>query len=180
MSDRYDNDDFDDDQDHSPAGLRKALEKAKREAKEANARADKAEAEKADALKTVKKSTLKDILEKKGVKPGLTRFLEQDNVEATAEAVEAWLQENGEFFNVKANAPKDEAGDEVVDDAGDEDVIDPELAAALEASQRLDQSGVSPSQVGTMQRIKALPTDPSKASWEDLVNGLKEAGAPLV
>jgi hypothetical protein len=178
--------DYDDDytgDDHSPAGLRKALEKALAKAKEAEARAVKAEAAAADAQKVVRKSTLAEILKDKGVKPGLTRFLEKDDVEATPEAVDAWLTENGEFFNVKAEATPEQTpaadNDAHVDLTGHEDVIDPALAEALQASQRLDQSGVSPSQVGTIQRVQGLSTDPSKGSFDDLVETLRQAGAPL-
>jgi hypothetical protein len=183
MSDRYDDDNFDDENDHSPAGLRKALEKAKREAKKAQEElaAEREARTKAEGL--VKKSTLTEILKDKGVKPGLTRWLEKDDVEATPEAVDAWLTENGEFFNVKAEATPEQTpaadNDAHVDLTGHEDVIDPALAEALQASQRLDQSGVSPSQVGTIQRVQGLSTDPSKGSFDDLVETLRQAGAPL-
>lgn len=185
MSDRY-NDDIDDEfepEDHSPAGLRKALEKAKREAKQAQAELAKEREARATAEGLVKKSTLKELLEKKGVKPGLARWLEKDDVEATPEAVDAWLTENGEFFNVKADAPKEQAADEPQDQQeqeAPEDQIPEDLQLALQASARLDEAGVSPSEVGTMQRLVGMKVDPRKQSYDDLVEQLKEMGAPLV
>jgi hypothetical protein len=186
MSDRY-NDDIDDDfepEDHSPAGLRKALEKAKREAKQAQAELAKEREARATAEKAVKKSTLKDLLETKGVKPGLARWLEKDDVEATPEAVDAWLKENGEFFNVKADAPKDEAKqdeqhEEQQEIDAPEDQLPQDLVDALNASQQLDQAGISPSDVGAMQRLAGLKADPRKQSYEELVAQLEALGAPL-
>lgn len=175
--DDFDNDDFDG-EDNSPAGLRKALKKAQAEAKAAKDAAAAAEERATKAEQAAKKSTLQDVLSKKGLKPGLVRFLEQDGVEATGEAVDAWVKENGEFFNIKAE--DEPQGQQEQQEQASEDQIPADLAAALEASQRLDQSGVSPSDVGTMQRIQSLSTDPKKASFEDLVASLKEAGAPLV
>jgi hypothetical protein len=186
MSDRYDNENPDDDfepDDHSPAGLRKALEKAKREAKQAQAELAKEREARTAAEGLVKKSTLKDLLEKKGVKPGLARWLEKDDVEATPEAVDAWLKENGEFFNVKAEAPKVEPKpDEQVDEQeieAPEDQLPQDLVEALQASQQLDQAGISPSDVGTMQRLAGLKADPRKQSYDDVVKQLEEMGAPL-
>ena len=183
MSARYDDDDddFDNGEDNSPAGLRKALKKALAEAKKAQDDLAAEKAARTAAEKTVKKSTLKEILESKGIKPGLTRWLEKDDVDATPEAVDAWVKENGEFFNIQPVAEQqqqqadqeqhgEESGDQLPDD----------LVAALQASAQLDASGVAPSQVGTMQRIQSLSTDPRKVSWDELVNGLKDAGAPLV
>lgn len=185
MSARYDDidDDFDD-EDNSPAGLRAALKKAQAAAKKATEELAAEKAARAEAEKAVKKSTLKDLLESKGVKPGLARWLEKDDVEATPEAVDAWLKENGEFFNVKADAPKDDsAGDgETQDEQGDDspgDELPEDLELALRASARLDQSGVSTSEVGTMQRLAGLSTDPRKVSYEDLVKQLADLGAPL-
>ena len=180
MSDNYDFDDFEDDNDNSPAGLRKALKKAQAEAKRARDElaAEKEAREKAE--KSVKKSTLTEILKAKGVKPGLARFLEKDDVEATPEAVDAWVKENGEFFNIKESADEGEQQlEEQGDDDEGEDIIDPALAQALQASQQLDSAGVSPHIVGLDKRLASISNDPSKGSYEDLVAQLAELGAPL-
>lgn len=179
MSDTdYDIDDF---EDNSPAGLRKALKKAQDEAKKARDELAAEKAARAAAEKTAKKSTLTDILRDKGVKPGLARFIEQDDVEATPEAVGKWLDENGEFFNVKPaeQQAEQQENDEQEQVAPEGDALPDDLVNALQLSREIDNVGISQSEVGTMQRVAGLSTDPSKTSYEDLVAELKAAGAPL-
>lgn len=185
MSDTdYDFEDFESGEDNSPAGLRKALKKALAEAKKANDALAAEKAARAEAEKSVKKSTLTELLTKKGIKPGLARWLEKDDVEATPEAVDAWVKENGEFFNIKAEQPKTEQVQETEthDDESQVEIPDnlpPELVEALAASQQLDASGVSPSEVGVMQRLSSLKADPRKQSYEDVVAQLAALGAPI-
>lgn len=179
MSDNYDFEDYED-EDNSPAGLRKALKKAQSDAKKAREELAAEKAARELAEKSVKKSTLTELLKDKGIKPGLARFLEKDDVEATPEAVDAWVKENGEFFNIKESVDK---GEEQVEQDGDddegEDIIDPALAEALQASSQLDASGVSPHTVGLDKRLASISNDPKKGSYEDLVAQLAGLGAPL-
>ena len=179
MSDytEYDDDTFDN---GGPADLRKAYEKAKREAREAQKALEAEKAARIAAEKKVRSTTLTEILRDKKVNTKVARFLEKDGVEATPEAVDEWLKENGEFFNVRPAADaQQETTDEVVEDVP-EDAIPDELANGIQLSQRLDSAGVSPSEVDTIQRINSIPADPNKVqSYEDLVAQLAEIGAPL-
>lgn len=172
--------DFDDNEDNSPAGLRKALEKANKRAKDAEAKAAAAEDRAAKAEKTAKKSTLAEILRDKKVPQGLARFIEKDEVEATPDAVGQWLEENREFFNIpSAEQEQQEQQAEGEEQGPDGDVLPEDLVQALSLSREIDSAGVSQSAASTMQRISGLSTDPSKASYEQLVAELKAAGAPL-
>lgn len=180
MSD-YDYEDFENGEDNSPAGLRKALKKAQDAAKKERELREAAEAKAAAAEKTAKKSNLTEILKDKGVKPALVRFLEQDGVEATPEAVDAWVQENREVFNIPTTPAQDAEQEQHQEEPPAPEGVDnlpPELAEALRASQQLDASGVSPSEVGVLQRIASVSTDPSKGSYEQLIADLKAAGVP--
>ena len=186
MSDTdYDFEDFENGEDNSPAGLRKALKKAQAEAKKANEALAEERKARTTAEQAVKKSTLTDLLKGKGIKPELARWLEKDDVEATPEAVDAWVKENGEFFNIKAEKTEESTEQVQEQDAPDAEqeaaasALPPELIAALQASQQLDASGVSPSDVSTITRLASVKADPRKVSYEDLVSQLAELGAPL-
>jgi hypothetical protein len=91
------------------AQLRKALkaqQKANREKEEA---LEAANTELATLRGTVTQTTLEKLLEAKGAKPGLAKFM--NGVEATDESVTTWLTENGDFFGYKpgdAGAEKQE------------------------------------------------------------------------
>lgn len=180
MSDTYDFEDF---EDNSPAGLRKALEKANKRAKEAEAKIAEAEKRALAAEKTAKKSTLTEILREKKVPTALARFIEKDDVEADAGAVDAWLKENGELFNIKPaeEAPaQEQQGQEtapVVETPGYD--LPDDVVQALQVSQQIDATGVSPSEVGVLQRIQAISTDPSKVSYDQMIAELKATGAPM-
>lgn len=183
MSD-YDNDfeDFEDGTDTSPAGLRAALKKAKREAAAEKKRADEAEAKFAEASKTVKKSTLADLLKDAGIDPKFAARADRDGAEATADGVKAWIEENKDFYTF--TAPKADEGEKDAQqeqqDQGDAQAsnLPPELVAAIQASQQLDASGVSPSEVGVLQRIASVSDDPGKVSWDQMLADLKAAGVP--
>ena len=179
----YDDNDFEDytGEDNSPAGLRKAIEKANARVKAAEKKAADAEERAAKAEGQAKKSTLTELLQKKGIKPGLVRFLEKDGVEATPEAVDAWVKENREDFNIQPAEPKGEQQEqEPAEEAPPANELPSDLVQAVQASQQIDASGVSPSEVGVLQRLQSINSDPSKTSLEELVAQLKDAGAPLV
>lgn len=168
--------DYDGDLDNDgPGGLRRALEKAQKAAKDAIARAEKAEADRAEALKSVRSQSLTSLLRDKGVKPALAKWLEKDDVDATPEAVDAWLKENGEFFNVKPAEPSKEVQAEDNEPQGQPNI--PEgMEAAIRASQSLDASGVSPSEVDAVTKIRSVDTDPYKVTEEQLREQLAALG----
>ena len=190
MSD-YDNDfeDFEGGEDNSPAGLRKALQKAQREAKKAREELAAEREARATAEKAVKKSTLADLLKDAGIDPKFAARADRDGAEATADGVKAWVEENKDFYNFGAKKVAEERETEQAQEtetAGDEtpqaeipEGLSPELVEALTASQQLDASGVTPSEVGVLQRLSSIKADPHKKSYEDLVAELAALGAPI-
>jgi hypothetical protein len=145
-----DYDDYDEN-DNNPGDLRKALEKFKKAAKEAEARAAAAEERAANAEKSVKSQSLASLLSERKVPAGLAKFM--GDTEATAEAVDAWLKENGELFNLKPKAdaePADEQDDE-------QDEVPEDLANALDLSAQLDAQGASAPLRGVDKAIHDLP-----------------------
>jgi hypothetical protein len=147
--------DYDEDgNENGPKALREHAKKLEKQLADLQKRFDEEQAARAAAEKAAKSQSLNSILRDKGVKPGLARWLEKDGVEATAEAVGAWLKENGEFFNVKATEPVEKATNE--DEPAGEPSVSPETEAAIRASQGLDASGVSPSEVDVMQKLQSI------------------------
>lgn len=167
--------DYDDEYGNAPKALRdhaKALEKQladlqKKFEDEAKARQV--------AEKAAKSQTLTSILREKGIKPQLAKWLEKDEVEANAEAVDAWLKENGEFFNVKPAADPEVPAPET-DEPGVPNV-DPELEAALRASQQLDASGVTPGEASIVAKLQSV--DVSKLSEEQLYEHFRSLGIEM-
>ena len=172
MSDNYD--EYDDFEDNSPAGLRKALKKAQDALKaEKKARED-AEAKAAAAEGLAKKASISDLLRAQGIDPKFARLADRDGAEATEEGVKAWVEENKDFYNF--GAPKRESVQQ--DGADEEPEEDSEYEAAIRASQSLDAQGVSPSEVDITKKIQGI--DLSKVSGRDeLLQKLQELGAPL-
>jgi len=190
----YDDDfDFDDDdQQPTPKNLRDALKKAN--AALAKERADKQaaleRAEKAEKA-AARSQNLTDLLKEKGVSPRFAKWAEKDSVDATAEAVEAWLKENPEFLPAKPAAKDGEPApkqkvtlDGVEPDEEDEDdepplssaSLDPNLLALLEADGNLGAQGTAPANRTPIQRLADI--DNSKYDdFDSLVGALnKELG----
>ena len=189
MSD-YDNDfeDFEGGEDNSPAGLRRALKKAQAEAKKATEALAAEREARATAEKAVKKSTLADLLKDAGIDPKFAARADRDGAEATADGVKAWVEENKDFYNFGAKKAAEEKEteqaqeSEAADDESQAEIpegLSPELVEALTASQQLDASGVTPSEVGVLQRLSSIKADPHKKSYEDLVAELAALGAPI-
>jgi hypothetical protein len=91
------------------AQLRKALKAQQKANKEKDEALEAANTELATLRGTVTQTTLEKLLEAKGAKPGLAKFMK--DVEATDESVTTWLTENGDFFGYKpgdAGAEKQE------------------------------------------------------------------------
>jgi len=174
MSDYYD----DDETQNGPKALRELVEKQSKELKKLQDDLAAEREARTKAEQAVKSTSLSTILRDKGVKPGLAKWLEKDEVEASPEAVDAWLKENGEFFNVKPAEP--EKAEPQADEPQGESNVSPELEQALRAAQGLDASGVSPSEVDVIKKVMSVSDDPAKAgSYEDLVAALAGTGVDL-
>lgn len=89
--DEYDDDDFEVEEANSPAGLRKALKKAEREAKQLK--------DELASLRSESRSrTVKDVLETKGVNPKIAAFIPVDV--DTPEKVAVWIEEYADVFGI--------------------------------------------------------------------------------
>lgn len=144
--------DYDDENDSNPGNLRKALEKALKAAKDAEARATAAESAKAELEGKFKSQSLASLLSERKVPAGLAKFM--GDTEATAEAVDAWLKENGELFNLKPKADSEPADEQ---DDSEQDEVDEDLANALDLSAQLDAQGASAPLRGVDKAIHDLP-----------------------
>jgi uncharacterized Zn finger protein len=62
-------------------------------------------------LSTIKaeqrQSTIKSVLESKGVSPKIAKFIPQD-IEPSAEAVNSWIEENAEIFGLTVTTPSEQ------------------------------------------------------------------------
>lgn len=117
----FDDDDFGDAQGDSGAlrDLRKAYKGLQKQLKDAVAENE--------ALKSsVRERSVKDVLASKGLPEKIAKFIPQDAT--SAEAVEAWLSENGDVFGVTANAETEGLPQQ-------DGPVDPNLAAWQRISQ---------------------------------------------
>lgn len=190
MYDEYE----DDDQTTGPKALRDALAKANKRAEEAEKAAQDI-AEKFAALEKAQKSqSLTQLLTAKGVNPKLAKWLDKDGVEPSEEAVDAWIEENGEFFNIKPSAPADNGADSASElgvapeNSGDPyQGLPPEVQAALSAmqnSQNLEASATStPSAADPKAEGAALAVieaiGKNATSLDDVLSSLQKLGAPI-
>jgi hypothetical protein len=64
-------------------------------------------------LSTIKseqrQTTIKSVLESKGVSPKIAKFIPQD-LEPSAEAVDSWIMENADIFGLTVQTPSEEQG----------------------------------------------------------------------
>ena len=169
--------DYDDEYGNAPKALRDHAKNLEKQIAELQKKFDEAEKARVAAEKTAKSQTLTSILRDKGIKPQLAKWLEKDEVEASPEAVDEWLKENGEFFNVKPT-PAEPEGQEPTEEVVIEgmDNVPPELAAALRASQQLDASGISPSEANIRAKIESVDVNPHRVSEEQLQEQLRALG----
>lgn len=150
------NDDYDtDDQNESngPKALRELVDKLKKQVKDQEKALEAERAEKATLSAQVKKSSLASLLKAAGVPEKFAARADKDGAEATEDGVKAWIEENKDFYNF--GEPK---AAEVVEPDG-QDNVSPELAAAVAASQALDASGVTPSDVNIVSKLQSISTD---------------------
>ena len=96
--DEYDDDDFEVEEANSPAGLRKALKKAEREAKQLR--------DELSALRSESRTrTVKDVLETKGVNPKIAAFIPADV--DTPEKIAMWIEEYSDVFGLAQQSTND-------------------------------------------------------------------------
>lgn len=189
MYDEYE----DDDQTTGPKALRDALAKANKRAEEAEKAAQDI-AEKFAALEKAQKSqSLTQLLTAKGVNPKLAKWLDKDGVEPSEEAVDAWIEENGEFFNIKPSTAENTANEASEPGVAPENGSDPyqglppEVQAALSAmqnSQNLEASATStPSAADPKAEGAALAVieaiGKNATSLDDVLSSLQKLGAPI-
>lgn len=108
----------------------------------------------------VKKSTVADVLKAKGVNPALSRFILNDiEGDATPEAVEAWIKDNGELFGLKVDAEPEAAQEPTP--------TDPRVAEQAAAQQRIAavEQGAPPIALGEDALLQKL-NDPSLTPQE--------------
>lgn len=169
MSDTY----YDDDtNDNGPKALRDLVEKLQKELKDQKKAFEALETEKATLSAQVKKSSLASLLKAAGVPEKFAARADKDGAEATEDGVKAWIEENKDFYNFGAVAPVEDA--KPAEPEGQENVS-PELRAAVQASQALDASGVTPSDVNVIDKLQSI--DPSSyGSFEELQAAIAQAG----
>ena len=190
-------DEYDEQGQESGSELRKQLEKALKANRELAEKV--ASFESAEKAKQARES-LETILKDKGVKPGLVKWLEKDGVEPSKDAVDKWLAENGEFFNVTADGKTTETtndSSEQGESNGQEQHqaqsqsadpfadLPPELRAAFEAmaaGQALESEAVSvqvdPKAEGVVQRSLEIVGENAQ-SEADVLSALAKLGAPV-
>lgn len=101
---------FDGDEQAAP-GLRDAYKELKKQFKSLQADLTKA-AERAAAAEAAAKATaFEQLLAEKKIPPRIARWIKRDEVEASAEAIDKWIAENGEDFGWKGEAPADKQED---------------------------------------------------------------------
>lgn len=159
-----------DDQNDGPKALRELVDKLQKQLKDQEKALEAEKAEKATLSAQVKKASLADLLKKAGVDPKFAARADKDGADATEDGVKAWIEENKDFYNF---APA--KADEAQEPSGDPNVS-PEMAAAIHASQSLDASGVTPSEVNLLEKIQSLDTDPRKVSEAQLRQNLAALG----
>ena len=128
MSNNYWEDE-EDDFDSNEAGDGSDLVKKLRKAKRADEKRIKELSEQLEGfLKEKKESTVRQVLEKKGVNPKAARLILKDLEEVNEESVSSWLDDNGELFGIQAEASNADQAD----------------LAALRQQDVLTQSAVTP------------------------------------
>ncbi len=170
MSNIYDDaDDSNNEQEdrNSPKSLRDALKKAQSELKALNKAFEAEKQARAELDSKVKEQSLGDLLREKGVPDKVSKWLKRDNVEGTAEAVDAWLAENGADFGWNPDA-KVEA-----DAAPEDSYLSDEDEASMLRLQGIDEHSVAPTNTSSaLNKIAAL--DKQELTFDELAAALKD------
>lgn len=160
------------------ARLRKALKAQKRALGERDNELAAIKEENVTLKSGVRARSLEQLLEAKGAKPALAKFM--GDTEASEDAVTAWLSENGELFGYK---PK-EAGSEPEPQAGQQQSsipgLTPEMEAALAAMTAVQKQEANAAPAPTLSDDKGVEfikrVGENAKSFEDAENALRAAG----
>lgn len=160
-----------------PADLRKALAKAKKEATDARKEREDMAKQLAELSGKVKGNTLAELLQAKGANPKAAKYALKDDVEATPEAVDAWLAENGEFFTNKASTNEGESGEE----SGTKPTGDmADLLTALQNSRDMSlDSSATPNATEQALLAKVAELGNNVHSEAEITAALRALGAPV-
>lgn len=160
--------------------LRKALKAQQKANKDKDNELATLRDEMGNLTKTVRSKTLGELLEAKGAKPALAKFM--GDTEASEEAVDAWLAENGELFGYKPGA-KDEgapAGQPGEHPQGQESQMTPEMQAILASmsqTQKLEANAAPGVVTGEEKNLEFIQRVGENAtSFEDVEKALGAAG----
>lgn len=104
---------------------------------------------------TAKSLTVAETLRKKGIRPGIAKFVPED-----VDNIEAWLQENAEDLGIDLSGTDADEGDDPAQEGGQETEVDPAVVAAAKRLQATRASGKSPGKLGDIEeRMKNAQTD---------------------
>lgn len=180
MSNDLDFDDLFEDDTYTGNELISRLRKALKAQQKANkAQADELEATREEVLglkKSVQKKSIAELLEAKGAKPSLAKYV--GDIEPTEEAIEKWLDENGDDFGYKKpEAGKPEGG---TTDAAGQVEMPAELAqilAQMSTVQRQEASAV-PGSTGLDDQMSEFlkSVETNATSFDEAEAALRKAG----
>jgi hypothetical protein len=111
--------------------LRKALKAQQKAAKDKESEIETLRGEVGTLRQGARTRTLGELLEAKGAKPALAKFM--GDTEASEEAVESWLADNGELFGYTPKAKNDSAPVGQPGPQAQENQLTPEMEAILAA-----------------------------------------------
>lgn len=153
-----DYDEFDNDE-NGPKALRDHVKNLEKQLAAANEEKDDLMAQVTDLSGRVKKASLADLLKEKGIDPKFASRADRDGAEPTAEGVEAWIEENRDFYNFGTSAKADPEGEPSGEPEGEPTIPDG-MDEGVRAGQALDASGVAPSEVTQLSKLQSI--DPTK------------------
>ncbi len=181
MSDygNYDLSDFDEENvnpNDAMGQLRKALKAQQRATKAKEDELKTVQEELATLKSQVSATTIAGLLEAKGAKPGLAKFM--TDVDATDEAVTKWLTENGEIFGYK---PKAEGEAEQTQQTQTQTAgLDPELEAILASMAKVQNQEANAAPSLTSKDDKAQEfldrVGQNAHSFDEVTAALRQAG----
>lgn len=180
MSDfNYDLDDFDETNvsaNDAMGQLRKALKAQQKLVKDREAELETVKGELTTLKGQVSSQTIAGLLEAKGAKPGLAKFMA--DVEATDEAVTKWLTDNGEIFGYTPKAAGE--GEQEVKPQAQTSGLDPELEAILQSMAKVQTQEANAAPNLTSKDDKASEfldrVGQNAHSFDEVSKALRQAG----
>jgi hypothetical protein len=168
-----DDSDYGQDQ-NGPKALRDALKKAQDDLKARDTEIASLKEQASTLSKQVKSTTLRQALQDAGVDPKYARFAERDEVEPDEAAVKKWVEDNREVYAFLNKPAPGSQNPSDAGDAGTDDEIDPALADAIAAGQRLESNGRPGGSTSVLEALEgADPTSfKSEAELDAFLNGL--------